>query len=127
MTVEREIGKRIRAWREANDLTQAEVGVRLGEQFNGKPWTRQAVSNAESGGRSFTAVETLAICQMIGCSPDALLGWRIELGPDRHMSTSASATALRQQIALEEVKACRRMLNALLDDREWRIRSMSGE
>jgi transcriptional regulator with XRE-family HTH domain len=58
MKLEEVIGAQVANCR--GDMTQAELGERLGQHL-GRPWSRQTVSAAEKGGRAFTAVELLAL------------------------------------------------------------------
>ncbi|MGF6824009.1 hypothetical protein M2317_002934 [Microbacterium sp. ZKA21] len=54
------------------DRTQAALGEALGEHL-GSPWSRQAVSAAEKGKRSFTAAELVALARALDASiPDLL-------------------------------------------------------
>ena len=53
-------------------MTQVELGERLGELL-GKPWSKQAVSSAEKGRRSFTAAELVAFAVALGCNVETLL------------------------------------------------------
>lgn len=64
MRVEELIGERLRQARELRDWTQQELGAAL-EPYLGRPWTRQAVSNAEKGGRDFGAAELLAFATVL--------------------------------------------------------------
>jgi transcriptional regulator with XRE-family HTH domain len=54
------IGSKIKRAREADGLSQPELGERLGEIL-AKPWSRQAVFLAERGERSFGAEELFAL------------------------------------------------------------------
>jgi transcriptional regulator with XRE-family HTH domain len=54
------IGQKIKRAREAEGLTQPELGERLGESLS-KSWSRQAVFLAEKGDRSFAAEELYAL------------------------------------------------------------------
>jgi len=65
MRLEEVIGSRIAAARTAADMTQVELGERIG-RYLGKLWSRQSVSSAEKGGRAFTAVELLVIAIELG-------------------------------------------------------------
>jgi len=60
MKIEEVVGQQIAALREVRRMTQAELGDRVGQRL-GRTWSRQAVSTAEKGGRSFTAVELLVL------------------------------------------------------------------
>lgn len=72
MRIEEVIGQRIRDVREINDVTQQQLGQRLGELL-GKEWSRQAVSSAEKGERAFTAVELVAIARALGTTVPRLM------------------------------------------------------
>lgn len=66
MRVEEVVGRRIREAREARGMSQDDFGQLLAVLL-GKPWSRQAMSAAEKGQRSFTATEVLAFSVVIGC------------------------------------------------------------
>lgn len=70
--IEAVIGGWIAQRREDTGLTQSQVGDELGK-YLGKPWSRQAVSAAEKGRRSFTAAELVAFAVVLGCSVESLL------------------------------------------------------
>lgn len=72
MRIEDVIGQRIREVREINDVTQGQLGERLGELL-GREWSRQAVSTAEKGGRAFTAAELVAIAHALGTTVPRLM------------------------------------------------------
>ena len=59
MRIEEVVGQRVAELRTAAGMTQAALGEALGGPL-GKPWSRQAVSAAEQGGRAFTAAEIAA-------------------------------------------------------------------
>lgn len=65
MRVEEVVGVRVRDARESRDMTQEELGEKLGELL-GRPWSRQAVSAAEKGGRAFTGAELVALAVALG-------------------------------------------------------------
>jgi transcriptional regulator with XRE-family HTH domain len=60
MKIEEAIGRNIEAMRVSAGLSQAELGRELGRYLGGE-WSRQAVSAAEKGRRSFTAQELVAL------------------------------------------------------------------
>lgn len=64
MRIEEYIGHRVRERREELDMTQEELGRKLGDLL-GKPWPRQTVSTAERGARAFPAVELLALATVL--------------------------------------------------------------
>jgi len=70
--LEEVIGDRMLARRTELGLTQEQVGARMGRLL-GREWTRQAVSAAEKGRRAFTAVELVAIANVLGETLSALL------------------------------------------------------
>lgn len=72
MRIEEVVGANVRRIREINDITQEEVGRKIGTVL-GTEWTRQAVSAAEKGGRSFTARELIALAHVLGTSAGRLL------------------------------------------------------
>lgn len=63
-SIEEVIGERIRMARSTAGLSQEQLGHLL-EPYLGRPWTRQAVSSAEKGGRDFTALELLGLAQVL--------------------------------------------------------------
>src|SRR5215467_10337390 len=58
MRVEEAIGRQVARLRAQRQLSLADLGEALG-RYLGKPWSRQAVHQAERGQRSFTAAEAL--------------------------------------------------------------------
>jgi transcriptional regulator with XRE-family HTH domain len=72
VTFEELIGRNIRTEREKKRWTQEELGAEL-EGPLGRPWSRQAVSQAESGQRSFPVTDVLAISLALGCPVSSLL------------------------------------------------------
>ncbi|MFG2021107.1 helix-turn-helix domain-containing protein [Actinomadura geliboluensis] len=78
MRIEDVIGQRIREVREINDVTQGQLGERLGELL-GREWSRQAVSTAEKGGRAFTAAELVAIAHALGTTVPRLMTPAVEV------------------------------------------------
>jgi transcriptional regulator with XRE-family HTH domain len=73
MRIEEAVGHRLRQAREDHGLTQAELGEKL-KLYLGKAWSRQAVSLAEAGQRSFTAAELVALARLLELpSPGSLL------------------------------------------------------
>ena len=64
MRIEEIIGARVTELRADRNLTQTELGERIG-LYLGAPWSRQAVSAAEHGGRAFTAAELLALADVL--------------------------------------------------------------
>ncbi|WP_046503090.1 helix-turn-helix transcriptional regulator [Streptomyces odonnellii] len=77
MKVEEVIGRNLLRIREERGLSQAELGQAV-EPHLGRPWSRQAVSAAEKGRRSFTAADLLALARILNTSVPALFlaaGW----------------------------------------------------
>ncbi|MGO1054527.1 helix-turn-helix domain-containing protein [Crossiella sp. CA198] len=72
MQIEKIIGERVRDAREASGLTQVQLGQKLGDLL-GKPWSRQAVSSAEQGGRLWTAAELIAVAHVLETTVTRLL------------------------------------------------------
>lgn len=63
MRIEEVVGRRVAELRDTTEMSQQELGRRLGELL-GRPWSRQAVSAAEKGRRAFTAAEILALAHV---------------------------------------------------------------
>jgi transcriptional regulator with XRE-family HTH domain len=81
MRVEEAIGRQIAHRRAQRQLSLADLGEALG-RYLGKPWSRQAVHQAERGQRSFTAAELTALALVLDTSIQALFraeGDRVEL------------------------------------------------
>lgn len=72
MRIEEAIGFNMARLREDAGLTQEQLGKAL-EPYLGKSWTRQAVSAAEKGRRSFTAAELIALGLALNTSLQFLL------------------------------------------------------
>ncbi|MHC3467950.1 helix-turn-helix domain-containing protein [Streptomyces sp. 7R007] len=71
MRVEEAVGQQIARLREARRMSLAELGEALGRYLD-KPWSRQAVHQAERGRRAFTATELTAIALALDTSIPAL-------------------------------------------------------
>src|SRR5437763_1475042 len=71
MRVEQAIGRQIATLRAQRRLSLADLGEALGG-YLGKPWSRQAVHQAERGQRSFTAAELTALALALDTSVQAL-------------------------------------------------------
>jgi transcriptional regulator with XRE-family HTH domain len=87
MRVEEAIGRQIARIRAQRQLSLTELGEALGRYLD-RPWSRQAVHQAERGQRSFTAVELTALALALDTSIPALFRAeddRIEL-PGRSVS-----------------------------------------
>ena len=77
MRVEEAIGRQVARLRAQRQLSLADLGQALG-RYLGKPWSRQAVYQAERGQRSFTAAELTALALALYTSVQAL--FRAESG-----------------------------------------------
>jgi transcriptional regulator with XRE-family HTH domain len=71
MRVEEAIGRQVARLREQRQLSLAGLGEALGCYLS-KPWSRQAVHQAERGQRSFTAAELTALALALDTSVQAL-------------------------------------------------------
>jgi transcriptional regulator with XRE-family HTH domain len=69
--VEEAIGRQIARLRAQRQLSLADLGQALGRYLD-KPWSRQAVHQAERGQRSFTAAELTALALALDTSLQAL-------------------------------------------------------
>ena len=71
MQVEEAIGEQIARLRETRQMSLTQLGQAMG-RYLGKPWSRQAVHQAERGRRAFTAAELAAIALALDTSIPAL-------------------------------------------------------
>jgi transcriptional regulator with XRE-family HTH domain len=71
MRVEEAVGQQVARLRVQRGLSLAELGEALG-RYLGKPWSRQAVHQAERGQRAFTAAELTALALALDTSLPAL-------------------------------------------------------
>ncbi|MGK5531615.1 helix-turn-helix domain-containing protein [Streptomyces sp. URMC 129] len=71
MRVEEAIGSQIARLRESRRMSLSQLGEALGRYLE-RPWSRQAVHQAERGRRSFTAAELAAIALVLDTSVPAL-------------------------------------------------------
>ncbi len=71
MRVETAIGKQIARFREMRQMSLTELGEAVGRYLD-KPWSRQAVHQAERGRRAFTAAELAALALALDTSVPAL-------------------------------------------------------
>jgi len=71
MRIEAAIGRQISRLREARQMSLTQLGQALGT-YLGKPWSRQAVHQAERGRRAFTAAEMAALALALDTSVPAL-------------------------------------------------------
>jgi transcriptional regulator with XRE-family HTH domain len=76
--VETAIGHQIAQLREARQMSLTQLGEALG-RYLGRPWSRQAVHQAERGRRAFTAAELAALALVLDTSVPAL--FLAETGP----------------------------------------------
>jgi len=72
LKIEDVIGANIADARKRRGITQADLGIKLGELL-GDGWLRQAVWSAERGKRAFTAVELIAFARTLDTTVQALL------------------------------------------------------
>jgi transcriptional regulator with XRE-family HTH domain len=71
MHIEVAIGKQIARFREARQMSLTQLGEAIGKYLD-KPWSRQAVHQAERGRRAFTAAEMAALALALETSIPAL-------------------------------------------------------
>jgi transcriptional regulator with XRE-family HTH domain len=71
MRIETAIGKQIARLREARQMSLTLLGEAMGKYLD-KPWSRQAVHQAERGRRAFTAAEMAALALALETSVPAL-------------------------------------------------------
>src|SRR5260370_39302148 len=71
MRVETAIGNQIARVRETRQMSLTQLGEAVG-QYLGRPWSRQAVHQAERGRRAFTAAELAALALALDTSVPAL-------------------------------------------------------
>jgi len=71
MRIEAAIGQQIARLREARQMSLTQLGEALGRYLE-KPWSRQAVHQAERGRRAFTAAEIAALAMALDTSVPAL-------------------------------------------------------
>lgn len=71
MRIEAVIGRQIARFREARQMSLTQLGEAVGT-YLGRPWSRQAVHQAERGRRAFTAAELAALALALDTSVPAL-------------------------------------------------------
>jgi transcriptional regulator with XRE-family HTH domain len=71
MRVEEAVGRQIARLRAQRQLSLTDLGESLGRYLD-KAWSRQAVYQAERGGRAFTAAELTALALVLDTSVQAL-------------------------------------------------------
>lgn len=72
MRIEAAIGRQIARLRQARRMSLSQLGEAMGKYLD-KPWSRQAVHQAERGRRAFTAAEMAALALILDTSIPALL------------------------------------------------------
>jgi transcriptional regulator with XRE-family HTH domain len=93
MRVEAAIGEQVARLREARQMSLTQLGQAMG-RYLGKPWSRQAVHQAERGRRAFTAAELAAIALALDTSIPALF-----------LTDSAQVELPGQAVSAEEYRA----------------------
>src|SRR6266700_4905946 len=81
MRVETAIGNQISRLRQTRQMSLTQLGEAMGKYLD-RPWSRQAVHQAERGRRSFGAAELTALALVLDTSIPALLvaeGEQVEL------------------------------------------------
>ncbi|HWG00810.1 MAG TPA: helix-turn-helix domain-containing protein [Trebonia sp.] len=71
MQIEAAIGRQVARFREARQMSLSQLGEAMGRYLE-KPWSRQAVHQAERGRRAFTAAELAALALALETSVPAL-------------------------------------------------------
>src|SRR6516165_12198627 len=71
MRIETAIGRQIARLRQARQMSLTQLGEAMGKYLD-KPWSRQAVHQAERGRRAFTAAEMAALALALETSVPAL-------------------------------------------------------
>ena len=71
MQIETAVGKQIARFRETRQMSLTQLGEAMGKYLD-KPWSRQAVHQAERGRRAFTAAEMAALALVLETSIPAL-------------------------------------------------------
>jgi transcriptional regulator with XRE-family HTH domain len=115
--IEEVVGQRVAELRAPTGMTQAELGQKLGELL-GKPWSRQAVSAAEKGGRAFTAAELLALAYVLEVPVGRLLtpplgALTVRLGEDGPLVGRRDLLALTSTSGVESTETADRTLRDL--------------
>ena len=94
MQIEVAIGKQIARFREARQMSLTQLGEVLGKYLD-KPWSRQAVHQAERGRRAFTAAEMAALALALETSIPALF-----LTDDAHIELPGAAVSAQDYKAI---------------------------
>ncbi|MFJ7780079.1 helix-turn-helix transcriptional regulator [Streptomyces yangpuensis] len=103
MQIEKVIGGNMRRIREQRGLSQTDLGTAVGQHI-GRSWSRQAVSAAEQGRRSFTASDLLALSLTLDVSVPELFflaDWRSEGRVQLGEGAEIGADAYRERILHE--------------------------
>lgn len=79
MDVDQVIGRRVADARKAAGWSQAHLGGQLAEMLGGR-WTRQQVSNAETGVRPWAVAEVITLAHLFGVPMLELLRLPAEVG-----------------------------------------------
>lgn len=99
MRVEEAVGRQIAGLRAQRGLSLTELGETLGGYLD-KPWSRQAVHQAERGRRAFTAAELTALALALDTSVPAL--FRAEDQPIELPGRAVSAEEYRDVLLNRE-------------------------
>lgn len=116
MQVEMAIGNQISRLRQSQQMSLTQLGIALGK-YLGRPWSRQAVHQAERGRRSFTAAELVALALALRTSVPALLvadGEPVEL-PGAAVSAEDYQATLINEAARAPLDGVEELLVALHD------------
>jgi transcriptional regulator with XRE-family HTH domain len=119
--VETAIGNQIARHRRSRHMSLTELGEAVGKYLE-KPWSRQAVHQAERGRRAFTAAELTALALALGTSVPALLvaeGESVELpgaviAPEDYQAILINAAARTPLDGVEELLFALRDIEAIL-------------
>jgi transcriptional regulator with XRE-family HTH domain len=87
MRIEVAIGKQIARLRETRQMSLTQLGEAMGKYLD-RPWSRQAVHQAERGRRAFTAAEMAALALVLETSVPALF-----LTDDAHIELPGAAVS----------------------------------
>ena len=116
MRVERAIGNQICRLRQSRQMSLTQLGEALGKYLD-RPWSRQAVHQAERGRRAFTAAELIALALALGTSIPALFvaeGHPVEL-PGGVISPEDYQAILINEVARAPLDGVEELLVALHD------------
>lgn len=102
MRVEEAIGRQISRLRARRQLSLTDLGEALGRYLD-KPWSRQAVHQAERGQRSFTAAELTALALALDASVPTL--FRADDEPIELPRRSVSAQEYRHVLLSRDPEA----------------------